>query len=223
MTDERKSAVPKRFVLALALAAAVAGALAIYVRYASDGNGSGQMASSCPVNSARSAAIDAAARGEVAAMQVADPQPLGDIAFTGPDGKAMTVADFAGKTVLLNLWATWCVPCRLEMPALDRLQQRIGGEEFEVVTVNIDTGDLSKPRKFLDEMNILSLPLYHDASMGVFNAFKKRSLALGLPATVLIDADGCLLAHINGPAEWDSDDAVKLIDAALGYGEEGTS
>ncbi|MBZ0162777.1 MAG: TlpA family protein disulfide reductase [Notoacmeibacter sp.] len=219
MTDERKSAALKRLIAALALAAAVAGAVAIYVRNAPDGNGGAQMAGTCPANPARSAAIDAAAKGEVAAMQVADPQQLGDIGFTGPDGQAMTLADFAGKTILLNLWATWCAPCRAEMPALDRLQQQIGGEEFEVVAINIDTGELSKPAKFLDEINVLSLPLYHDQTMGVFNAFKKRSLALGLPTTMLIDGDGCLMAKINGPAEWDSPDAVRLIDAALNAGQ----
>jgi thiol-disulfide isomerase/thioredoxin len=127
----------------------------------------------------------------------------------------MTIADHAGKTVLLNLWATWCAPCRAEMPALDALQKEKGGDAFEVVAVNVDTGDDAKPKKFLKEIGVETLGYYRDATMGLFNEAKKRGLALGLPVTMLIDGEGCLIAHMNGPAEWSSPDAKRLVEAAV--------
>jgi hypothetical protein len=99
------------------------------------------------------------------------------------------------------------------MPALDALQKEMGSETFEVVAVNVDTGDDTKPKKFLDETGVASLGYYRDNTLGLFNDLKKRALALGLPVTLLIDGDGCLLAHMNGPAEWHSEDARRLIEA----------
>ena len=127
----------------------------------------------------------------------------------------MTLADHAGKTVLLNLWATWCAPCRAEMPALDALQKEKGGNAFEVVAVNVDAGDDTKPRKFLKEIGVETLGFYRDPTIALFNEAKTRGLALGLPVTMLIDGDGCLVAHMNGPAEWSSPDAKRLVEAAL--------
>ena len=160
--------------------------------------------------------LDPMINGEVAAFQAArEPQDLGGLTFTGPDGKPQTVRDHEGQVVLLNLWATWCAPCRREMPALDRLQAAAGGRDFAVVPVSIDTGDLSKPKAFLESTGVKTLPLNTDPSTNIFNALKKRSLALGLPATMLIDRHGCLIGHMNGPAEWDSPDARRVIDAAV--------
>ncbi len=144
------------------------------------------------------------------------PQSLKGLAFNAPDGKPMTLADRAGKTVLLNLWATWCFPCREEMPALDALQKELGSEKFEVIAVNVDTGDDTKPKKFLAETGIETLGYYRDNTLSLFNELKTRGLALGLPVTLLVDADGCLLAHMNGPADWASEDAKRLIAAAGG-------
>jgi thiol-disulfide isomerase/thioredoxin len=121
------------------------------------------------------------------------------------------MAGLSGKTVLLNLWATWCAPCRHEMPALNQLQAEEGGADFEVVAINVDTGSDEKPKRFLEETQVDALGYYRDATMGVFNELKRRGLALGLPVTVLIDGDGCMLAHMNGPAEWASADAKALI------------
>jgi thiol-disulfide isomerase/thioredoxin len=117
--------------------------------------------------------------------------------------------------LLVNLWATWCAPCRHEMPALDELQREMGGEDFEVVAVNVETGDDAKPKAFLDEIGVDSLAFYRDNTVGLFNELKRRNLALGLPVTLLIDEEGCLLAHMNGPAEWASEDAKALIRAAM--------
>ena len=140
------------------------------------------------------------------------------LAFDSPDGKPMTIADHAGKTVLLNLWATWCAPCRAEMPALDRLQADLGGGRFEVVAVNVDSGDDVKPRKFLTETGVKELGFYRDNTLSLFEDLKGRGLALGLPVTLLVGADGCMLAHMNGPAAWESPDAKRLIEAAIAAG-----
>ncbi len=141
--------------------------------------------------------------------------PLTGLAFKGPDGADLSLADFSGKTVLLNLWATWCAPCREEMPALDALQKSKGGDDFEVVAVNIDRGAEDKPKKFLKDIKIGSLAFYRDDTMGIFNDLKRRALAVGLPVTILIDDEGCMLANMNGPADWASEDAFRLIDVAL--------
>ncbi|RLQ88615.1 thiol:disulfide interchange protein TlpA [Notoacmeibacter ruber] len=189
----------------------------LYVFGAFPGNGSvsagsDRAAVSCNENEALAQAIENARAGEVAGVLASEPQNLSDLVFNGPNGEAMTLADFSGKTVLLNLWATWCVPCREEMPALDRLQTARAGEDFEVVAVNIDTGSLEKPREFLEETAVKALPLYHDSSTDIFNAMRARGLALGLPVTVLVDGDGCLRAQINGPADWSSDEAIRMVD-----------
>ena len=157
------------------------------------------------------------ARGEVAAVGIAsEPKRLPELTFTGADGKPRTLADFQGKTVLLNLWATWCVPCRKEMPALDALQARLGGDAFEVVAVNIDTRNLDKPKTWLQEVGITRLGYYADPSAKVFQDLKAIGKAFGMPTTLLVDAQGCELGALAGPAEWASDDAVKLIEAAAG-------
>ena len=155
------------------------------------------------------------AHGEVAALTMATaPLRLPDLAFEDGDGKPRKLSDWRGRTVLVNLWATWCVPCRKEMPALDRLQTRLGGKDFEVVAVNIDTRDPDKPRNFLKEANLTRLSYFSDKKAKVFQDLKAIGRALGMPTSVLVDGQGCEIATIAGPAEWASDDAVKLITAA---------
>jgi thiol-disulfide isomerase/thioredoxin len=118
--------------------------------------------------------------------------------------------------VLLNLWATWCVPCRKEMPALDALQAKLGGPKFEVVAINIDTRDPDKPKAWLKEVGINKLAYYADPSAKVFQELKAAGRAFGMPTTMLIGPDGCEIGTIAGPAEWASEDAIKLVKAALG-------
>ncbi len=157
------------------------------------------------------------ARGEVAAISIAaEPRPLPDLAFNDAGGQPHKLSDFRGRTVLLNLWATWCVPCRKEMPALDALQARLGDERFQVVAVNIDTRNLDKPKAWLDEVGIKGLGYFADPSAKVFQDLKSIGKAVGMPTTLLIDPQGCELGTLAGPAEWASDDAVKLIEAAKG-------
>ena len=156
------------------------------------------------------------AQGEVAALTMATtPMKLPDLAFTDADGNSKKLSDWRGRTVLLNLWATWCVPCRKEMPALDRLQAKLGGPDFEVVAVNIDTRDPDKPRNFLKDANLTRLGFFNDPKAKVFQDLKAIGRALGMPTSVLVDGQGCEIATIAGPADWASNDAVKLISAAL--------
>ena len=158
-------------------------------------------------------------RGEVAAVNVAkSPLKVPNLAFEDAAGKKLTLADFKGKTVLLNLWATWCVPCRKEMPTLDALEQKLGGPDFQVVAVNIDTRDPDKPKAFLKDIGVHNLAYYADPSAKSFQDLKAVGRAFGMPTTLLIDPNGCEIGTIAGPAEWASDDAVKLIKAALGKG-----
>src|SRR6266853_5737677 len=156
------------------------------------------------------------AHGEVAALTVATtPLRLPDLAFGDAEGKSKKLSDWRGRTVLVNLWATWCVPCRKEMPALENLQTRLGGPNFEVVAVNIDTRDPEKPKNFLKEVNLTRLGYFSDQKAKVFQELKAIGRALGMPTSVLVDSEGCEIATIAGPAEWASDDAVKLIAAAM--------
>src|ERR1700748_691983 len=177
-------------------------------------NASGDSTCAGAVNLSRK--IAPLAHGEVAALTMATaPMKLPDLAFEDADGKPKKLSDWRGRTVLLNLWATWCVPCRKEMPALDRLQAKLGGPDFEVVAVNIDTRDPDKPRNFLKDANLTRLGYFTDDKAKVFQDLKSVGRALGMPTSVLVDGKGCEIATIAGPAEWDSDDAVKLIRAAV--------
>ena len=156
------------------------------------------------------------AHGEVAALTMAtSPVRLPDLAFEDADGKSRKLSDWRGKTVLVNLWATWCVPCRKEMPALDSLQTRLGGKDFEVVAINIDTRDPDKPKNFLKDANLTRLAYFSDTKAKVFQDLKSIGKALGMPTSILVDGQGCEIASIAGPAEWASDDAVKLVKAAI--------
>ncbi len=221
MTAKKPLGLPSvKLILIAAVAGVLAGAAAVYVKEAGYGNGDAQTAGlsgDCETAGERSAALAPFLKGQVAAM-VAPQKPLSlqTVAFKGPDGQPLSVQSFAGKTVLLNLWATWCVPCREEMPALNALQKDAGSDRFEVVAVNIDTGDDEKPKAFRADYGIDALGYYRDSTMGVFNALKKQGLAFGLPVTLLVGPKGCLLSAMNGPAAWDSDDAKSLIKAAIG-------
>jgi len=155
------------------------------------------------------------AHGEVAALTMATtPLKLPDLAFEDADGKPRKLSEWRGRTLLVNLWATWCVPCRREMPALDRLEAKLGGKNFEVVAINIDTRDPEKPKNFLKDAKLTRLSYYNDDKAKSFQDLKAIGRALGMPTSVLVDGEGCEIATIAGPAEWDSDDAVKLITAA---------
>ena len=140
------------------------------------------------------------------------PRALPVVRFADGNGRAMTLQDFRGKFVLLNIWATWCVPCRKEMPALDRLQAKLGGPGFEVVAISIDRDGLPAVQEFYLQTGIKQLRLYLDksgeasANLGV----------VGLPTTLLIDRESREIGRKIGPAEWDSPEVVTLIQGYLG-------
>jgi len=155
--------------------------------------------------------------GEIAALTLAtQPKPLPELAFDTPEGTKASLADFKGRTVLLNLWATWCLPCRQEMPALDRLQGMFGSNDFAVMAVNIDTARLDRPKAFLHEIGVKNLKLYTDNTAAAFQALKQAGKVLGLPTTILIGKDGCEIGTMAGPAQWDSEDALALLNAIQG-------
>lgn len=191
-----------------------AGALAFYWTGGPARNASAQ---ACSASRATAAKLKPLAHGELAAFQVTvNPILPPNLAFKAPDGRQLTLADFRGRAVLLNLWATWCAPCRQEMPALDRLQQTLGGERFEVVAVNIDTRNTERATTWLKETGIAKLANYNDHSARIFQDLKVAGRAFGMPTTLLIDANGCELGYLAGPAEWASEDALRLVRTALG-------
>lgn len=170
----------------------------------------------CTATAAYQEAVDPFLTGDVAAMLVRDePENLSGLAFNNDDGVAITLADTGDRVRLINLWATWCAPCREEMPWLETMQEERGGDDFEVVAISVDGGSDGKPRAFLEEIEVDGLNFYHDPTIGVFNDLRRNGLALGLPVTILVDEDGCVIANMNGPAHWSSPDAFALIDAAL--------
>src|SRR5215475_8479851 len=152
------------------------------------------------------------ARGEVAAFAVADPsQRLPDLAFRNAAGAERHLADWRGRTVLLNLWATWCVPCRKEMPALEALESKLGGPGFEVVAINIDTRDGDKPRAWLKEVGIDRLAYYADQTAKVFQDLMIMGDAAGMAMTLLVVPAAREIGTVSVAAEWASEVARVLV------------
>jgi thiol-disulfide isomerase/thioredoxin len=139
------------------------------------------------------------------------PRPLPEITFEDGNGDALTLADLRGKTVLLNIWATWCGPCRAEMPTLDRLQAALGGAAFEVVALSIDRAGTGVVRRFFDEIGISHLRLFIDETGGALRTLK----VFGLPATILVGTDGRELARLLGPAEWDTPEMIAFFEEVI--------
>lgn len=151
--------------------------------------------------------------GDVAALTLAqEPHDLSKLAFDDADGRSTTLGAFKGRSVLLNLWATWCAPCRAEMPSLDALQKAHASPAFSVVPVNVDTVRLDKAQGFFKDTGATDLPYYADNSADILQALRKDVPLQGLPTTILVGGDGCVVATMNGPADWNSPDAVALID-----------
>ena len=215
--------------LATAAIAAAVGFAAVYVTYGRPDNAPERRAES-PAPQAKTAAPSAPAphglpkgpgsnplsTGEMAAF-VFRPEPaaLPEIKFQDGEGKERTLAEWRGKVVLLNLWATWCLPCRKEMPALDRLQKELGSGKFsgkfEVVALSVDRKGLEASKKFLNDTKVERLALYVDPSARANTELR----AVGLPVTLLIDPQGREIGRLLGPAEWDGEDALRLVRAAL--------
>ncbi len=184
--------------LALIAVSAIATALYFYQR----GN-----ASKNPLAGILNVAVEI---GDQRFMRWHTPRDLPAITFQDEAGTTLSLADFRGKVVLLNIWATWCPPCREEMPSLDRLNDKRGGEHFEVVALSIDR-DTALIKPFYEEYGIQTLRGYFDPSAQSPNALR----APGVPTTLLIDQDGREIGRAMGPAAWDGAQVEALIDAAL--------
>ncbi len=139
------------------------------------------------------------------------PRTMPELKFINRKNREISLDAFKGSFVLLNIWATWCVPCREEMPALDRLQARLAGADFEVLALSIDKGSPSVIRKFYEQLEIKSLKVYHDPTGGA--SFKLE--VPGIPATFLIDREGKGLGYVVGPIEWDSPEITEEIRGYL--------
>jgi thiol-disulfide isomerase/thioredoxin len=213
--------------LATAAVAAVVGFAAVYVTVGRPDNAAAPVpgaaprpvAVAIPVSTPASAqetpkgpGSNPLSQGHMAAFVFGkEPQAPAPIKFQDAEGKERTLADWRGKVVLLNLWATWCLPCRKEMPSLDRLQAALGSDKFEVVALSVDRKGLDASKKFLDDTKVERLGLYVDASARATSELR----VVGLPATLLLDAEGREIGRLLGPAEWDSDDAKRLIGSVV--------
>ena len=215
MTEEEPKTPRKPARRRYAAGALVVGALAIATALVvSNVQRSG--AAGCDPMPEAAAAIDKVAVGELAAIEpTGKGRSYADLPFEDENGKPLTLKDFAGKTLLVNFWASWCIPCRAEMPALDALASKLDGPDFMVLPINLDVGDggIGKARAFLKQAGVEHLPLYADPSLKTLDRLKQSAVALGLPATLLLDRKACEIAVLQGPAKWDSPDGENVVRA----------
>ena len=165
-------------------------------------------ANAAGLDDAGRAALRAGATGalEKLVVQHAPRAPI-EAAFFDADGREMTLGEFRGKVVLVNFWATWCPPCRAEMPSIDRLAAALEGEPAAIVALSTDFGDASKPLAFFEEIGVERLAVYHDRT----KAAAREAAVLGLPVTLLLDPEGREVARLVGDAHWDSPEAIQLM------------
>ncbi len=158
------------------------------------------------------AQLNALAVGEIAGLKVLDvPRLLPALAFEDATGAPISLANFKGKAVLMNFWATWCAPCREEMPALDALQSTFNPQHAQVVAISMDVGGIDKPKKFLDEIRATRLTLYADPKGQMIKQLKALGRGTGLPTTLLIDKNGCEQGFLLGAANWNNENMQKII------------
>ena len=157
------------------------------------------------------AALAASGARADAPIETAAPQPLPPLVFETLDGQPASLADFAGKVVVLNLWATWCAPCREEMSSLDRLQARFADRDLVVLALSVDRAGPERVQKFLDEVGVTHLHVYRDPKAAATRAVRVP----GLPATILVDRKGQEVGRVLGIAQWDGPAAVAAVDKLL--------
>lgn len=208
---EKKSS--NRLILIAGAIAALAGFGAVYVNLAGTGNDATAPKTQSGKPSAASAgSLKAYSKGDMITFVARkEPGDLPPIEFVKADGTPTSIDAWKGKVVLLNLWATWCGPCREEMPALDKLKADLAGDDFDLVALSIDRTGLEKPKKFLEEIGVKNLALYNNSTGKLASSLK----AFGMPTTLLLNREGKELGRLVGPAHWDSEDAVALIKAAI--------
>lgn len=194
----------KPFAVGLMLAGVAAiGAGALYYHF--------QTAPSAAVSAVGSPPAAPSAEGSERFVLHEEPQAVPELSFVDAEGNELSLASFRGRTILLNVWATWCVPCREEMPALERLQTKLGGPNFQVVPLSIDRGGIPKVKAFYDELGLNALGIYVDASGKVGYALG----TVGIPTTLFIDPAGLEIGRLVGPAEWDSPEYIRIIQQQL--------
>ena len=202
---------PSRLVLAALVIAALAIAITFWV-----GNATSPRASDCLPQPEAAKKVDAAATGQLAGLNgTGTGRGYAAMTFTDATGKPVKLSDFAGKTLLVNFWASWCIPCRAEMPALDKLAAQQNGPDFMVLPINLDlgAGGLDKARAFIASGGWTNLPLYADSSFEAFKRLQTEAVATGLPSSLLLDKKGCEIGVLQGPAVWDSPDGTRVIEA----------
>ena len=149
--------------------------------------------------------------GTMKKLIFSEPKPVSGEVFTDASGAEMTLADFQGKYVLVNFWATWCAPCRKEMPQLAELQEEFGGDNFEVVTIATGRNPLPAIDRFFEENGVVNLPKFLDPR----SSLARASGVLGLPITLILDPDGQEIARMRGDAEWNGESAKSVIRALI--------
>lgn len=209
---------PARYAIAAAIAV-LAGIGTVYWFFTPSDNDLGSRSGTQAPAAADTAGADVAPsplkglnKGAMAAF-IVRPKPLqiGDFSFENASGKELSAVDLKGKVVLLNIWATWCVPCREEMPQLNALQAELGGDNFEVVAINIDKGGPGKAETFLEETGASDLAFYFDPTGKLFATLK----AVGMPTTLLLDPEGKEIGRLVGPADWASPEAKTIVETAI--------
>ena len=155
-------------------------------------------------------ALLAASAVVLAADNASGPAP--DFTLDSRAGKPLSLGQYKGQVVMLNFWASWCVPCRAEMPALDKLAAQEDDAHFMVLPVNTGEAQPGKGKEFFDAGGWTHLPLYIDDKFAVLERLKTTAVSLGLPTSLLLDAKGCELGVLQGPAAWDTPDGKRVID-----------
>jgi thiol-disulfide isomerase/thioredoxin len=210
--NPRPRQTPTRLIVAVLGIAVVAIAAAILAGNA--GLFGTAQAGPCTPQLAAAKSVDAAATGELAALNgTGTGRGYADLPFTDASGKPLTIADFSGKYLLVNFWASWCIPCRAEMPALDKLAGAEDGADFMVLPINTGEAQPDKGKQFFESGSFKTLPFYTDPNFAVLDRLKTSGVSLGLPTTLLLDKKGCEIGVLQGPAAWDSPDGKRVIDA----------
>lgn len=215
-TEKKKTGPLPQIVAGLVVLAAITG----YYLFQADGRKAGPAEqpaetaatpAATPANPATGVTRDLA-KGSLAAFLVRpERKPLPDLAFQDGTGKPLKLSDWKGRVALVNLWATWCAPCRKEMPDLARLQKELGSDQFEVVAISVDRKGAEASSAFLKETGADNLKLYVEPTTQIVNDVQSA----GLPATILVDRQGREIGRLLGPADWASPEAVELMKAAI--------
>jgi len=145
---------------------------------------------------------------EVKLRLLEEPRPLPELSFVDGAGRPLRLADFRGRAVLLNIWATWCAPCRKEMPSLNQLQAELGGPKFEVVALSVDEDGVPSVEAFYNELKLDNLAIYVDPSGAVMRTLR----VLGVPTTLLVDTEGNEIGRALGPDQWNAPAVVRFLE-----------